>query len=412
MHVSEVKAFIKGFEITAFSTRDNCKIALVAQDWSYSVQSSVYFRVFILSLKETTMKKYRVTLTDSEVDLLEALTKHGKRSARIIRNANVLLNCHESLKGKKQKDATVAHSLGVTVRTLENIRKRFVVEDFEVALYGKKSERVYPCKVDNEGNVSKGGGNAGSGTTPDTDILRNNEKLKKLFLEILDEFEEDIDTWMINNGKGPLDDQVLNRLLEFPDCLPQNVESLEKVLEIIKEYKNNPEALLDSVLQDAANEEFIEGQLANLVGPEPYRQHFTAEAWQAFKEMICAYLRRLEEERITYEGFVATVQGDTVRTDEIYVVNASQVEFKLAYWSKTDDVGELSYKVILAEGGKTITKEQPYTESYSTDDDDELTRNKPWTLVLEPVKEGKYTITHKVGDGDEVEHEFWVRKQN
>lgn len=35
MHVAEVKAFIKGFEITACSVRDNCEIALVAQDWSY-----------------------------------------------------------------------------------------------------------------------------------------------------------------------------------------------------------------------------------------------------------------------------------------------------------------------------------------------------------------------------------------
>ncbi|MCG8320015.1 MAG: hypothetical protein MI921_10970 [Cytophagales bacterium] len=211
---------------------------------------------------------------------------------------------------------------------------------------------------------------------------------------------------MINNGKGPLDDQVLNRLLEFPDCLPQNVESLEEVLEIIQEYKNNPEALLDSVLQEAANEEFIEGQLANMTGPEPYRQYFDAGAWQTFKEMICAYLRRLEEERITYEGFVATVQGDTVKTDEIYIVNASQVEFKLAYWSKTDDVGELSYKVTLMEEGGTAE------ESYTTDDEDELSRNKPWTLILEPVKEGKYTITHKVGDGDEVKHEFWVRHKH
>ena len=178
--------------------------------------------------------------------------------------------------------------------------------------------------MDNEGKVTPGSGNGGNtpdGSTP-TDSLRNNQKLKQLFLELLDEFEGDIKTWMLNNGKGPLDDQVLNRLLAFPDCLPQNGQSLEAALEIIEEYRSNPEALLDSVLQDAADEEFIESQLANLNGPEPYKQHFTEEAWQTFKEMICTYLRRLEEERITYEGFAATVQGDTIRTDEIYIVNA------------------------------------------------------------------------------------------
>lgn len=72
----------------------------------------------------------------------------------------------------------------------------------------------------------------------------------------------------------------------------------------------------------------------------------------------------------------------------------------------TDDVGELSYKVTLMEEGGTAE------ESYTTDDEDELSRNKPWTLILEPVKEGKYTITHKVGDGDEVKHEFWVRHKH
>jgi hypothetical protein len=99
---------------------------------------------------ETLMKKHKVTLTDLEVEFLEEITRKGKRSAQIIRNAYILLNCNESQNGKKRKDEDIASMLSITVRTLENIRKRFVMDGFEIALYGKKSDRVYTPKVDGD----------------------------------------------------------------------------------------------------------------------------------------------------------------------------------------------------------------------------------------------------------------------
>jgi hypothetical protein len=96
------------------------------------------------------MKKYQVTLTDSEIKFLEEITKKGKRSAQIIRNAYILLNCNEAENGRKQKDEDISRLLGVTVRTLENIRQKFVLDGFETALYGKKSERVYTSKADGD----------------------------------------------------------------------------------------------------------------------------------------------------------------------------------------------------------------------------------------------------------------------
>ena len=96
------------------------------------------------------MKKYKVTLTDSEIELLDEITRKGKRRAQVIRNAYVLLNCNEADNGKKQKDEDVSKLLGITVRTLENIRKKFVLEGFDTALYGKKNERIYRPKVDGD----------------------------------------------------------------------------------------------------------------------------------------------------------------------------------------------------------------------------------------------------------------------
>jgi transposase len=96
------------------------------------------------------MKKYKVTLTASEIELLKEITRNSKRSAMLIRNAYILLNVDEGEKGKGKKDEEVASILGVTVKTIENLRKKFVMESFETALYGKKAEREYTPKVDGD----------------------------------------------------------------------------------------------------------------------------------------------------------------------------------------------------------------------------------------------------------------------
>lgn len=96
------------------------------------------------------MKKYKVTLTKPETELLEEITKKGKRSAMIMRNAYILLNSNQSPGGKSQKDEDIAGFLGITTRTVEKIREKFVLEGFETALYGKESARKYKIKVDGD----------------------------------------------------------------------------------------------------------------------------------------------------------------------------------------------------------------------------------------------------------------------
>jgi len=96
------------------------------------------------------MKKYLVKLTQEEVALLEEIIRKGKRKAQVIRNALILLNVNQGKGGKNKKDEDVSEFLNVTVRTIEEIRKRFVLDDFEIALYGKPSPRVYEKKADGE----------------------------------------------------------------------------------------------------------------------------------------------------------------------------------------------------------------------------------------------------------------------
>lgn len=104
----------------------------------------------MIIFEETAMKKYKVTLTESEIEILEEITRKGKRSAMIVRNAYILLNSNQGSNGKSQKDEDIASFLNITVRTVENIREKFVIEGFETALYGKSSPREYKAKVDGD----------------------------------------------------------------------------------------------------------------------------------------------------------------------------------------------------------------------------------------------------------------------
>lgn len=104
----------------------------------------------MIIFEETLMKKYKITLTSEEVDILEEITRKGKRGAMVLRNAYILLNSNQSQGGKKQKDKNIAEFLNITVRTVEKIREKFVLEGFETALYGKKSSRDYKVKVDGD----------------------------------------------------------------------------------------------------------------------------------------------------------------------------------------------------------------------------------------------------------------------
>jgi len=85
--------------------------------------------------------RYRVTLTKEERNELEALTKKGKIEARRFKHARALLLCDASPEGPAWKVADVADALGVTSRSIEHLKKRFVEEGLEGALERKPSEK-------------------------------------------------------------------------------------------------------------------------------------------------------------------------------------------------------------------------------------------------------------------------------
>ena len=97
------------------------------------------------------MKKYKVTLTEEEQSELKTLTSKGSHRSQKVLNALILLNCDE---GEFQDDRSinevVSSVLQVSMKKIDRVKKRFVEEGFDIALNGRKGERVYAKKADGD----------------------------------------------------------------------------------------------------------------------------------------------------------------------------------------------------------------------------------------------------------------------
>lgn len=85
--------------------------------------------------------RYRVTLTKEERQELELMTRRGKTHARRFIHARTLLLCDAGEDGPAWNVSDVATALGVTSRTIEHLKKRFVEEGLEAALVRKQRDK-------------------------------------------------------------------------------------------------------------------------------------------------------------------------------------------------------------------------------------------------------------------------------
>ena len=97
------------------------------------------------------MKRYVVTLTQEEREILSGLVSKGKHQSQRILNALILLDCD---RGDCQKNRStneeIARVLNVSMRKIDRVKKRFVEEGLDAALDKKKAERVYEKKADGD----------------------------------------------------------------------------------------------------------------------------------------------------------------------------------------------------------------------------------------------------------------------
>lgn len=97
------------------------------------------------------MKKFIVTLTEEERDYLLKIKSKGKHRSQKILNALTLLACDEGeYQHKRSKNEEIARVLNTSMRKIDRVKKRFVLNGLDVALHGKKGSRVYAKKADGD----------------------------------------------------------------------------------------------------------------------------------------------------------------------------------------------------------------------------------------------------------------------
>ena len=90
-------------------------------------------------------KVYRVSLTAEERAELEALIRKGTGAAQRLTRARILLKADQGDEGPAWPDERVAEALDVVVRTVHNVRQRFVEGGLAGALVRKPQCR--PSKI-------------------------------------------------------------------------------------------------------------------------------------------------------------------------------------------------------------------------------------------------------------------------
>jgi transposase len=95
------------------------------------------------------MEKYKVTLTEEERDKLLSYTRKGSHTAKKVVHSLILLNLDQGIYAETRlTNEEVCKVLKIGMRTIDRIKRRFVVEGFEAALEALPSNRIYQKKID------------------------------------------------------------------------------------------------------------------------------------------------------------------------------------------------------------------------------------------------------------------------
>jgi transposase len=96
------------------------------------------------------MKRYKITLNDDELTVLNTIVTKGSHTSQKVLNALILLNSNEKVGEVKPSNEEISKILHVSMRKIDRVKQRFVEESLEIALNGHPKEREYLRKVDGD----------------------------------------------------------------------------------------------------------------------------------------------------------------------------------------------------------------------------------------------------------------------
>ena len=98
-------------------------------------------------------KKYIVTLTEVERQVLQAMLSRGKAAARKLMHARILLKADVSAGRPALSDDAIAEDIEAGRATVERVRTQFVEEGLDAALERRKPRREYRRTLDGDGEA-------------------------------------------------------------------------------------------------------------------------------------------------------------------------------------------------------------------------------------------------------------------
>jgi len=97
------------------------------------------------------MVKYKVTLTKEERESLMANTRKGNHTAKKVIHSLILLNVDQGpYSVNPQTNEEICKVLKIGMRTIDRVKKRFVLEGLDAALGIAPTNRIYNKKIDGE----------------------------------------------------------------------------------------------------------------------------------------------------------------------------------------------------------------------------------------------------------------------
>jgi len=95
--------------------------------------------------------KYRFSLNQDERDELQAIVAKGKHRSQKVLNALILLNYDEDApKARTLGEQDIANVLKISAMKIHRTKQRFVEGSLDIALNGRKGERIYKRKADGD----------------------------------------------------------------------------------------------------------------------------------------------------------------------------------------------------------------------------------------------------------------------
>lgn len=95
--------------------------------------------------------RYKVTLDETERQMLEEIATRGRHSSQKLLNSMILLKSDEGrYQTHRVTNQAIADVLPVSLRKIDRVKQRFVEQGLDAALDKRKAERIYERKTDGD----------------------------------------------------------------------------------------------------------------------------------------------------------------------------------------------------------------------------------------------------------------------